>query len=123
MSPSCFHLDHLHLPSRPAHAREELLKILSALVEDFGAEKIIAFGSCVRGGATEHSDVDLCVVRKHPPHCTKPRWEGRMAVARRAPLLAYDLLVLDPDQWTEQTKHPFGVYQEVVKEGVTLYER
>ncbi len=116
-------LDRLHLPPRPVDARGHLRRILDALVDDFGAEKIIAFGSCTRGGATEHSDIDLCVVREHPPESRKPRWEGRMAISAKRPAVPYDLLVIRPSQWREQCARPFGVYDEVVNHGITLYER
>ena len=115
-------LDRLHYPPRPANARAKLEKILCALVEDYGAEKIIAFGSAVRGGVTEHSDIDLCVLREHPPGCTRPRWEGQMAVAKTDARIPYDLLVLNPAQWREQNARPFGVYDEVTQHGVSVYD-
>jgi predicted nucleotidyltransferase len=116
-------LNKLSLPPCDSDPQEELLKILDALVDNYGAESITAFGSCVRGNPTAHSDLDLFVTRNHPPDTTHPRWEGRMAVASRHPRLSYDLLVLRPDQWAEQKKSPFGVYSDVVEHGIPLYER
>ena len=83
LMPTFQNLDRLHYPPRPANARAEVEKILRALVEDYGAEKIIAFGSAVRGGVTEHSDIDLCVIREHPPGCTHPGLEADLAVMKR----------------------------------------
>ena len=116
-------LDRLHLPPRPANARAELQKILCALVEDYGAEKIIVFGSCVRGTATEHSDVDLCVIREHPPGCTHPGLEADLAVGRTMALISKDILVRTPGQFEKERQKPFGVMDEIVNHGLTVYER
>ena len=123
MRPRFQNLDKLHLPPRPADARAHLERMLAALVEDYGAEKIIVFGSCVRGGVTEHSDVDLCVIREHPPGCTHPGFEADMAVAKTWPLLAKDILVRTPGQFHKASERPFGVMDEVIHHGLTVYER
>jgi predicted nucleotidyltransferase len=116
-------LDHLHYPPLPENAREEVERMLRALVEDYGAEKIIAFGSAVRGGVTEHSDIDLCVVRQHPASSTHPTLEAGLAVARAGTLVSKDILVRTPNQMEEARKRPFGVMEEIVNHGVTVYER
>jgi len=123
MSTSFQNLDRLHYPPRPADARRELEKILHSLVEDYGAEKIVAFGSSVRGGMTEHSDFDLCVVRDHPPGCTHPGLEVDLAVSRTRPLVSSDVLVRTPPEYQAARRDPFGVMDEVVNHGLVLYER
>jgi predicted nucleotidyltransferase len=121
--PRFINLDRLTLPSRPADARAQLERVLEALVEDFGAEKIIAFGSSVRGTATEHSDVDLCVIREHPPGCTRPAYEALTAAAKARPLISTDILVRTPTQLAAARLRPFGVMEEVLNHGLSLYER
>ena len=121
--PHFINLDRMHYPPRPANARAELEKILCALVEDYGAEKIIAFGSTVRGGVTEHSDFDLCVIREHPPGCTHPTLEARQAAGRYSPLVSKDILVKSPAQYRSEAMRPVGAMQEVVEHGLTVYER
>lgn len=116
-------LHSLHYPPRPKNARAEVEKILRALVEDYGAEKIIVFGSAVRGGVDEHSDIDLCVIREHPPGCTHPAQEAGEAVARAEALISKDILVRTPEQIEAARKRPFGVMDEVLNHGVTVYER
>lgn len=120
--PTFQNLDRLHYPPCPANARTEVERILRALVEDFGANKIIAFGSAVRGGVTEHSDLDLCVIREHPPGCTHPGLEADLVVARRLPIVSTDILVRSPAQFAESKRHPFGVMDEVINHGLALYE-
>ena len=121
--PTFQNLDRLHYPPRPANARAEVEKILCALVEDYGAQKIIAFGSTVRGGVTEHSDIDLCVIREHPAGCTHPGLEADLAVARRRALISKDIMVRTPEQFAKARLNPFGVMDEVIEHGLTIYER
>ena len=116
-------LDRLHYPPRPANARGEVEKILRALAEDYGAEKIIVFGSVVSGAVTEHSDIDLCVVREHPPSCTHPSLEARQAASRHRPLISRDILVKSPAQFRNESKTPVGVMVDVIERGITVYER
>ena len=116
-------LQRLHYPPRPANAREEVEKILHALVEDYGAEKIIVFGSAVRGGMDEHSDIDLCVIREHPPGCTHPARDAGLAAARAGTLISKDILVRTPEQIEAARQRPVGVMDEVLNHGVTVYER
>lgn len=123
MRPRFQNLEKLHLPPGPADPREELERMLAALVEDYGAEKIIVFGSCVRGGVTMHSDVDLCVIRAHPPGSTHPNFEAGMAVAKVHTLLSKDILVRTPAQFRKASERPFGVMDEVINHGLTVYER
>lgn len=121
--PRFINLDRLTLPSRPADARAQLERVLTALVDDYGAEKIIAFGSSVRGTATEHSDVDLCVIREHPPGCTRPVFEALTAAGKARPLISTDILVRTPTQLAAARQRPFGVMDEVLNHGVPVYER
>ena len=116
-------LQKLRLPARPPDARAHLERVLEALVNDYGAERIIAFGSCVHGEATEHSDVDLCVIREHPPECTHPHLEALTAIGRARALISTDVLVRTPRQYEQARHHPFGVMDEVVHHGVALFER
>ena len=121
--PQFQNLDSLHYPPSSTAMRVEVEKILCALVEDFGAEQIIVFGSAVRGGVTEHSDIDLCVIRDHPPTCTHPTLEAGLAVGRANSLVSKDILVRTPAQIAAARLHPFGVMQEVLNHGITVYER
>ena len=116
-------LDRLTLPSRPTDARAHLERVLTALVDDYGAQKIIVFGSCVRGTATEHSDVDLLVIREQPPGCTRPTFDALTAAAKARPLISTDILVRTPEEWERKQARPFGMFDEIVHYGLPVYER
>ena len=44
-----------------ARLRERLVEVVRVLVDDYGATRIVLFGSLARGEATQRSDVDLLV--------------------------------------------------------------
>ena len=115
-------LERLTLPPQPADAMGHLVRILDALVDIFGAQKIIVFGSCARGTATEHSDVDLCVVRDRRPGCTHPTREASSAAGTAHALLSKDILVRDSSQFEKACREPFGIMEEVVRHGIPVYE-
>jgi len=123
MNPLFQHLDELHLPPQPFNAREELLRVLNALVVSYRAEKIIAFGSCVRGGVTKDSDVDLCIIRDHPPACTHPALEAEAVASLTLPRISTDLVVRSPAQMRLAAAAPFGIMTEILNNGIALYER
>jgi len=116
-------LDRLSLPPGPQDAPAQLVRLLDALVDDYGADRIIAFGSCVRGASTRHSDIDLCIVREHPPDCTHPGLSADLAAQTAATTLSKDLLVRTPAQWKSALRRRNGVMHEVVEHGLVLYER
>lgn len=116
-------LDRVHLPPATPNADAEFLKILEALATDYGAQKIIVFGSCVRGSVGRDSDVDLCVIREHPAGDSHPGLLADLAVSRRRPLLSTDILVRTPSEFAAQAERGFGVIRAVVEEGVSVYER
>lgn len=116
-------LERLHLPPSSGDALAELKSIIQLLIAEYGAEKIIAFGSIVRGDVTKHSDVDLCIVRNHPPTCTHPALEAGLILSKLKTTLSKDLLTRTPQQMKEAELAPFGVMQEVIHHGITLYER
>ncbi|TAE90910.1 MAG: nucleotidyltransferase domain-containing protein [Verrucomicrobia bacterium] len=116
-------LEKLHLPPSPSDAREQLERIIQTLITDYHCEKIIAFGSIVRGQPTIHSDIDLCIVRDHSRSCTHPTLEAGLVLSKLKTTLSKDLLVRTPQQMRQAEKEPFGVMQEVIQHGITLYER
>jgi len=71
-------------------ARSDLERIVAALVREFGAERIVLFGSLVRGQFTPGSDIDLAV-EGIPPH----DFFAALALANRLTPLWVDLKPLE----------------------------
>lgn len=85
-------------------------------------EKIILFGSAVRGGIKPESDIDLLIIKK-----TKKRPVDRVAEALSlvwGSIPHVEMQVLTPgefDQAVEENR--FFITQEVIKRGRIIYEK
>jgi predicted nucleotidyltransferase len=116
-------LDRLSLPPCSRDPARELARVVDALIKDFGAERVVAFGSCTRGESTRHSDVDLCVIydQERIPPVQAPRLADR-CVSRVNPLLSTDLFVVPMERWEREKSKPWGLWREIVEGGVDLHE-
>lgn len=93
---------------------------------DFGAEKVILFGSLARaldgeeGALGEWSDLDLVVVAE----TEQPFYERMKRLKRRVrPKVGADTLVYTPDEWEQMQAERSFVRNEMVNKGRVVYER
>jgi len=84
-------------------------------------ERIILFGSHVRGAASPDSDLDLLVIVRGVTH---PRREStRIRRVLRGLLVPIDVIVATPEQ-VAQYRDTIGlIYEPALREGRVLYER
>lgn len=101
----------------------EVQQAAAVLTDDFGASEVWLFGSVATGTATEHSDIDLLVVRSARANSPRPSVEARLCLSRAGLRRPFDLLVLTPERWQEVRRRPVGVYEEIVNHGIRLDER
>jgi predicted nucleotidyltransferase len=103
--------------------REELDRIVNALVETGIVTKIILFGSHARGEETPESDIDLCVL-------TPVKDEGRLLTKTSIDLRvkisdvqesALDLLTYNQDDFAVRAKSPKSFQRHIADHGVVLY--
>lgn len=113
----------LTLPSWPADAKMQFGIVFTALIEDYGAGKIVAYGSSARATSTEHGDMNLCLVREHPAGCTRPAFDALASASKVRPLISTDILVRTPDLMDAARRRPFGVVDEELSHGLSHYER
>lgn len=99
---------------------EILLKVKDRLVDGFGPERIILFGSQARETADDRSDVDILVI------CS---FEGKrrhlmleMDRALRGLNLARDIVILTPEEYERNRHIPGTIARPAWKEGKVLYE-
>ncbi|MDZ4277892.1 MAG: nucleotidyltransferase domain-containing protein [Dehalococcoidia bacterium] len=90
----------------------------AALKRDFGAERVILFGSRARGDWLKESDYDFVVV--------SPQFEGIPFVSRAVPLYehwhewpAVELLCYTPEEF-ERKRRQISIVREAVREGIEL---
>ena len=101
----------------------DLEPYLHVLLSVFSPERVVLFGSFAYGEPTEHSDVDLLIVK---PLTRTPVEEAiaiRRAwreVRRSGRSLPFDLVVESPERHRERLAGGTGFYQEINARGLVL---
>jgi predicted nucleotidyltransferase len=85
----------------------------------FGAERVILFGSYARGTVTRHSDVDLLVIGPFEGRSVDRSVQIRMKLRPGFPV---DLIVRTPEKVRERIGMGDDFMQEILEEGKVLYE-
>jgi len=88
---------------------------------EFGAERVILFGSYARGAVTEDSDVDLLVVAETtlPPH---KRYGAVRRLVADFPA-SFDIIVKTPEEYARWRSVVNHIVYFADKYGRVLYER
>ncbi len=87
----------------------------------FGAERVILFGSYAQGTATEGSDIDLMVVAKTSLSARK-RYSAVRRLVTDFPA-SFDIIVKTPDEYSHWRSVVNNVVYFANKYGKVLYER
>jgi predicted nucleotidyltransferase len=100
---------------------DELRERLAPALSCGGVLRAVVFGSYARGAADGFSDLDLAVVLR----TSAPRFERQHLLddVYKAVPLGLDLLVLTPEEFEAGTRDRIGIFDAIVREGVTIYER
>lgn len=100
---------------------QELLTLATQrLVETFHPERIILFGSQVRGTVDQHSDVDLLIIC--PIQGNRRALMVAMDRALRGLGFARDIIVLTPEEFDRDRHIPGTIARPAWQEGKILYE-
>lgn len=86
---------------------------------EFGAERVILFGSYARGVVTDDSDVDLLVIAPFEGRSVDQSVKIRMKLRPRFPV---DLIVRTPQKLRQRIEMGDGFIREILQEGKVLYE-
>jgi uncharacterized protein len=100
-----------------------LQRAVTALVEQLPVEEIWMFGSCARGEAKAESDLDLLVVLEDGHRIKRPTAECFRILFCLREVVPTDVVALSRAQWEHEKVHPFGMYGEIIKEGVLVYAK
>ncbi len=87
--------------------------------EEFGAERVILFGSYARDNANADSDVDLLIIGPFPGRSADTSVEIQMKLRPPFPV---DLLVRTPEKVRERIAMGDTFMKEILRQGKTLYE-
>jgi predicted nucleotidyltransferase len=101
--------------------REAILRMVERIRVGYDPERIILFGSYAYGEPTEHSDIDLLVIKDDP----RPPIDRRLAVRRllREENRAYalEVLVYRPEELRERLAWGDDFLREIISTGEELY--
>ena len=97
----------------------EIESITEQIVEKYKPEKIILFGSAVRGELTADSDVDILIIKKDTPvyGADRIRQLSRL-IERHIPI---DFLVYRPEEFKKRIEMGDPFLKAILKEGKILY--
>jgi predicted nucleotidyltransferase len=87
--------------------------------EQFGAEKVILFGSYARGSVTADSDVDLLVIGPFKGKSVDKSVEIRLKLRPQFPV---DILIRTAEKVQKRVKMGDCFMREILEEGKVLYE-
>ncbi|HSU57126.1 MAG TPA: nucleotidyltransferase domain-containing protein, partial [Candidatus Dormibacteraeota bacterium] len=92
------------------------------IVEKFHPEKIILFGSQAYGSPTEHSDVDLLIVRKNIISERDSNIEIRRSLRDvPGPSMSFTFLSRTPEQVEETLAQHSPIFEDIFSKGLELY--
>lgn len=101
--------------------RDDIGRIVRAIVDRFRPRRVVLFGSYARGEARADSDLDLMVeMETSQPFVERSVEVGRIFGLRPWPL---DLIVYTPDEVERLKKVTGTLVAAVQQEGRVLYER
>lgn len=86
---------------------------------EFGAERVILFGSHAKGEVNEDSDVDLLIIGPFEGRSVDRSVEIRMKLRPQFPV---DLLVRTAEKVRDRIRMGDDFLREIVEEGKVLYE-
>jgi predicted nucleotidyltransferase len=100
-------------------SKEKLNEIIKRVVQVAQPEKIILFGSAVRGEMGPHSDVDLLVIKRGEFH--QGRLTGEIYMSLHGMDQAVDVIVVTPEQVEKYRKTHCLVIAPAIREGREVY--
>lgn len=86
---------------------------------EFGAQRVVLFGSYAEGTATEDSDVDLLIIGPFEGKSVDQSVKIRMKLR---PAFPVDLLVRTPEKVSQRIQMGDGFMREILEKGKVLYE-
>ena len=106
--------------TRRDELQAELDRIVPILIDDYGAQKIIAFGSFVQGVKNPWADLDIAIVKK-----TNRRFLDRTLDVSRLvkSTIATDFVVYTPEEIAEMQRNNHFVRDEILSGGEVLYDQ
>ena len=97
----------------------EIQSITKQLIEKYGPEKIILFGSAARGDRGPDSDADFLIIKKQTPYYGSDRIRELSPIIERN--IPVDFLIYRPEEFEKRLAMGDPFLKSILKEGKVLY--
>lgn len=110
----------LDIKKRENLLNKELNRIVEIIINKYGPEKIILFGSLVGPSLNEGSDIDLLIIKD-----TSKRFVDRCVELAQLthPKVGIDFFVYTPIEYKNMLKEKFTFMTDITRTGKVLYEK
>ena len=99
--------------------QEEIKEILKQIVEKYKPERVILFGSGVKGEFSKDSDLDFLIIKEEVPPVGRERArELRRMIEKK---VAVDFLIYRPEEFETRVRIGDPFLKAILKEGKVLY--
>jgi predicted nucleotidyltransferase len=98
---------------------KEIQSITTQLIEKYGPEKIILFGSVARGEYDQANDLDFLIIKQDVPFYGIDRMRELDELIDRN--VAADMLVYRPDEFEDRVRLGDPFIKAILREGRVLY--
>jgi len=98
---------------------KEIQSITKQLIEKYGPEKIILFGSAARGDTGPDSDADFLIIKEQTPYYGSDRIRELSPIIERN--IPVDFLVYRPEEFEKRLEMGDPFLKAILKEGRVLY--
>ena len=98
---------------------KEIQSITKQLIEKYGPEKIILFGSVARGEYDQANDLDFLIIKQDVPFYGIDRMRELDELIDRN--VAADMLVYRPDEFEDRVRLGDPFIKAILREGRVLY--
>lgn len=99
---------------------KEIQDIVEQLIRVYKPQKIILFGSLVKGKLNPGTDIDLFIIKEDVPHLGVDRIRQLERLIKYR--LATDLIVYKPEEVEQRLKLGDPFVKSILKEGKVIYD-
>lgn len=96
------------------------LKVIIEALKAYNPEKIILFGSSVKGEEDQYSDIDLVIIKKTQDRFLQRLKKAALLIKEPTPV---DIFVYTPEEFAQMLEDQNSFAQNVIKEGEVIYEK
>ena len=102
-------------------SEEQIQAVVARIVEGYAPDKIILFGSYAYGTPTEHSDLDLLIIKQHAEAKRAERAIAIWSILWGHSLPPMDILIRTPAEMAQRSALYYTVEAQAVQKGKLLY--